>query len=152
MSEHLDDLKMVAFHVHQGIQKYAATYQRITKEGASAKSVMKNLFGRGVPMSELLSDAEGLVPVWSSLDNELRYFTLRTQGEIDYDERVYVDVLRQYVDVILEAVHALVDRQRILAKPPVQWSAHQAASAKFEWALNQHVALENKLNSVRPWR
>lgn len=151
MSDNLDDLKMVSFHVHQGVQQYAAVYQRITQEGATAKSALKNLFGRGVSMSELLSDAESLVPVWNNLHNELNEFTRNTQGGLDYNERVYVDVLRRFVDAVSEAVHALVDRQRILANPPVQWNTHQSASAKFEQALNQHVALENELNARRPW-
>ena len=49
--------------VSGGLTVYVAIHDKIFREAGSLSSVFKNLFGRGVPMSRLLSDAENLMPL-----------------------------------------------------------------------------------------
>ena len=56
-------VREIAMVVSGGLTVYVAIHDKIFREAGSLSSVFKNLFGRGVPMSRLLSDAENLMPL-----------------------------------------------------------------------------------------
>ena len=61
--------------VGRGLSAYIEVHNKIFDEGASLKSVFKNLFGRGTPMSQLLRESERLSPMWHVIYSRLNDFT-----------------------------------------------------------------------------
>lgn len=152
MSIYQRELKSLAFTVHQGLNQYAAIHKKITEEGASFKSAVKNTFGCGISMSALLRDAESLVPVWSAIVSAASEFGRNRYHLLDDDEKKYFDFFIKYIAAINEAITALMVRQRIAADPPVDWRTLQAAAAKYDAAVNRHIFMEGDLNDLRPWK
>ena len=91
MSQYRQQLLELSYATSQGVQAYANVHGYIDKEGASAKSALKNLFGRGVPMSELLAAAESLVPVWTDIESAVLSFEAQHVFLLDDEERTYLD-------------------------------------------------------------
>lgn len=152
MSKTRDQLKVLGAMVHQGIQAYANIHRYIEKQGATAKSALKNLFGRGVPMSQLLEAAETLEPIWAEIQSSLIEFENQDRLLLDRDEQRYFDLLKEYVKRVELAIDALIERQRLLAHPPVKWDSHQSASQKYSAAMNAFMAVEEQMNQASLWR
>ena len=151
MSQYRDQLGALGYSVNQGIQVYAGVHKYIEQEGASAKSAFKNLFGKGVPMSQLLEAAEGLVPIWVDIQSKLFSFESQTFMLLDSDEQRYLDLMNEYVKKVRVAIDALVRRQRLLAEPPVKWSSHQAASQEYQSAMAAFIEAEERMNQASLW-
>jgi hypothetical protein len=62
MSNCREQIKNIAYSVNDGLTAYITIHDKIFKEAATLKSFLKNIFGRAVPMSQLLQDAETLIP------------------------------------------------------------------------------------------
>jgi len=152
MSKHRDQLGALGYSVNQGIQAYAGVHKYIEEQGASAKSALKNLFGRGVPMSQLLEAAESLIPIWAEIQSNIDTLEAQDMHLLDQDEQHYLGLLKEYVKRVRSAIDALVARQRILANPPVKWDSHQAASQKYQAAMNSFMAIEEQMNQASLWR
>lgn len=152
MSIHQSELQALAFAVHQGINQYAAVHKKITDEGATLKSAIKNMFRRGTPMSELVRDAEVLSELWYRIFIRAQEVSNHCLFDLNDEEQRYLDALLRYIAAAQEAVAALVARQRILADPPVSWQAFQTAASNYDAALNKLVILEDGVNELRPWR
>lgn len=151
MSQYRNQLGALGYSVSQGIQAYAGVHKYIEQEGASAKSAFKNLFGKGVSMSQLLEAAESLVPIWAEIQNNVLSFESQTLMLLDNDEQRYLGLLNEYVKKVRLAIDALVNRQRLLAQPPVKWSSHQAASQKYQVAMAAFMEAEERMNQASLW-
>ncbi len=71
MSTNRDQIRELARSVGHGLNAYIQIHGAIFRDASSLKSVLKNLFGHGVPMSRFLADAEGLMPLWNTMRNRL---------------------------------------------------------------------------------
>jgi len=151
LSEHREKLGALGYSVNQGIQAYANVHGYIEKEGATAKSALKNLFGRGVSMSQLLEAAESLLPIWNDIQSNVFSFKAQTMLLLDDNEQRYLDALSEYVNRVKEAIEALVERQRLLTQSHVDWSSHQAASQKYQAAMNSFMMAEDEMNRASLW-
>lgn len=151
MSQYRDQLGALGYSVSQGIQAYAGVHKYIEQEGASAKGAFKNLFGKGVSMSQLLEAAESLVPIWAEIQSNVLSFESQTLMLLDNDEQRYLNLLNEYVKKVRLAIDALVNRQRLLAQPPVEWSSHQAASQKYQAAMAAFMEAEERMNQASLW-
>lgn len=151
MSQYRNQLGALGYSVSQGIQAYAGVHKYIEQEGASAKSAFKNLFGKGVSMSQLLEAAESLVPIWAEIQNNVLSFASQTLMLLDNDEQRYLGLLNEYVKKVRLAIDALVNRQRLLAQPHVKWSSHQAASQKYQAAMADFMEAEERMNQASLW-
>jgi len=69
---HRDQIKALALDVNDALSSYTGVHDAIFRDAGTFRSFLKTLIGRGVPMSSLLQQAEGLVPVHCS--SELRSF------------------------------------------------------------------------------
>jgi hypothetical protein len=57
------ELKELALAVNAALTVYIAIHDAIFREAATFKSVLKNIPGRGVPISKLLEESERLLPL-----------------------------------------------------------------------------------------
>jgi hypothetical protein len=154
---HGDAIRELATTVGQGLTAYIGVHNAIFRDAATFKSVLKNLGGRGVPMSKLLEDAESLLPFWKSLHERMEVFRESSYSSLSEDEKHYFDLLASYVDALSETVVALVDRQRLMnegskggPKNPMTWDAFQEKERAYQNAVKQYMAIGGQLNDSAP--
>ena len=116
---------------------------------------MKNLFGRGVPMSRLLEDAERLVQTWANIHEQLDAFRRKANSSLTGEEASYFDLLSRYAMAVRETVHALVARQRLLndgslggRKNPMTWELFQERERLYKSAVAHYMLIGRDLNAA----
>ncbi|MCA1576630.1 MAG: hypothetical protein LC794_04605 [Acidobacteria bacterium] len=149
-------LRELALTVNEGLTAYIAVHNEIFEEAATAKSLLKNLAGKGVLMSKLLEDCEALVPLWDDISEELEDFKSSDYLLLSEDERGFFDILSRYVEALQKTVTALVDRQRLMNEGakggrnnPMTWTAHREKEDLYQQAVNEYIAVGEKLNEAR---
>lgn len=109
-----EELRQLAVLVGSALSTYIEIHDWIFQEGATFKSVVKNLFGKGVPMSRFLDESKRLLRTWSSIQDRLNEFRSASYQALSRRERAYFDLLSRYVAALLRTMQALVDRQQLL--------------------------------------
>jgi hypothetical protein len=152
-----DEIRELAITVGNGLSAYIAVHDRIFQDASTLKSVLKNLLGRGVPMSKLLKDAEALLPFWTSTRTRVQASRQRSHGRLSPDEQRYFDLLSRYVDALSDTVEALVDRQRLLnegskggTQNPMTWPVFQEKERAYQAAVQRYMAIGRELNDAAP--
>ena len=152
-----DEIRELATAVGDGLSAYVAIHDTVFQDASTLKSVLKNLFGRGVPMSKLLQDAEALLPFWHSMRDRMQAFRQRSYAAMSRDEQHYFDLLSRYVDALSATVVALVDRQRLLndgskggTDNPMTWQAFQDKERAYQVAVKQYKVIGGELNNAAP--
>jgi len=151
---HRDEIKDLAMTVDVGLRVYIAIHNAIFQDAASFKSFLKNLFGRGVPMSKLLEDSEGLLPLWDTIHQKMEVFRQSACLSLSKDEEHHFDILSRYVDAVRKTVTALVDRQRLMNEGAnggsVSWEAFQEKERCYKIAIQEYMAIGQELNDAAP--
>lgn len=155
MERYKEQIKNLALEVNAGLTIYIAVHNKIFNEAATFKSFIKNLFGRGVPMSQLLQEAEKLIPAWNDIAEKVESFSRNVESSIKEDEKLYLELLVQYAEALRETVLALVERQRVLNERskggrdnPITWDVYQQLERKYQASIQQYQAIGQELNSV----
>lgn len=151
--DHKQEIRNLALDVGEGLTAYIDVHNRIFEEGSTLKSVVKNVFGRGTPMLELLRESERLLPVWSAIRERVADFRQSSYALLSADERYYFDLVSRYADAVAETVDALVDRQRLLNEGsktmkgnPMTWHAFQEKERAYKAAIEAYKTLGADLN------
>lgn len=141
--------------MNDGLTAYIAIHDKIFKEAATLKSFLRNIFGLGVPMSQLLQDAEALIPMWDGILEEINSFRRDACPSMNEDERFYLQILNRYAEAVNDTVSALVERQRLLNERskggrnnPINWNAHQDVERRYESAIQKYMAIGHELNNA----
>src|SRR5215218_8207776 len=136
--EHLRDLAMT---VSEGLSAYIAVHNVIFEEAATAKSLLKNLSGSGVPMSKLLEDSEALVPLWNGIVDEMEEFEATDYQFLSESQKDFFYILFRYVRALQKTIAALVNRQRLMNEGakggrnnPMSWKAYQEKEVLYQQA------------------
>lgn len=152
-----DEIRELAITVGNGLSTYIAVHDRIFQDASTLKSVLKNLLGRGVPMSKLLKEAEALLPFWTSTRARIQASHQRSHGRLSPDEQRYFDLLSRYVDALSDTVEALADRQRCLnegskggTQNPMTWQVFQEKERAYQAAVQRYMAIGGELNDAAP--
>lgn len=149
---HRDDIKNLAMTVNEGLTVYIAIHNAIFRDAATFKSFLKNLFGMGVPMSKLLEDSEGLLPLWDTIHQKMEVFRQSDYSSLSKDEKYYFDILSRYVDAVRKTVAALVDRQRLMNERSkggtMTWEAFQQKERGYQIAVQEYTAIGQELNDA----
>lgn len=117
---------------------------------------MLNICDRtAVPMSQLLRDAETLIPLWNGITEKIASFGRDANSSFDEDERYYFEVLSRYAQAVNETVVALVERQRLLNERskgghdnPVNWNVYQDAERRYKSAIQKYMTIGQELNNA----
>jgi hypothetical protein len=154
---HRDQIKELALAVNDALSAYIAVHDAIFREAATFKSFLKNLVGRGVPMSKLVEDSEGLVPLWDGIRQKIVAFHRSSYSLLSEDERSYFDILSRYVDAVCDTVMALVDRQRLLSQGsmggpgnPMTLEALQQKQKAYEHFIRRYMEVGDELTAAGP--
>jgi hypothetical protein len=152
---HKEQIRQLALTVGRGSTAYVEVHDAIFREAASFKSVVKNLFGRGVPMSRLLADSEQLLPLWSRIQGDMEAFRHASYSSLGEDERTHFNLLSCYANAVTKTVTVLVDRQRLLnegsrggANNPMTWKAFQEKESLYKAAVAEYVAVGQELDEA----
>jgi hypothetical protein len=152
-----DQIKELAMIVGNGLEVYVAIHDSIFREANTFKSFLKNLVGRGVPMSKLLEDSECLIPLWDAIHQKMETFRRSTYSSLSDDEACYFDVLLRYVAAVRRTTAALIDRQQLLnqgskGRPnnPMTWKAFQQKEKIYESAIQEYMTIGEELNALAP--
>ncbi|MGB8951372.1 MAG: hypothetical protein WCC06_01710 [Candidatus Aminicenantales bacterium] len=152
-----DEIKDLAMTVNGGLTVYIAIHNAIFRDAATFKSFLKNFFGWGVPMSKLLEDSEGLLPLWDTIHQKMEVFRQSAYSSLSKDEKHYFDILSRYVDAVRKTVTALIDRQRLLnegskggSRNPMTWEAFQQKERSYQMAVQEYIAIGQELNDAAP--
>lgn len=153
--DHREEIQDLAHVVGRGLTAYIEVHNRIFEEAASFKSVVKNIFGRGTPMPDLLDASERLVPLWDDILERMEAFRKERHSLLTPDERYYFDLLSRHADAVARTVDALVDRQRLLSEGsktmkgnPLTWPAYQEKERAYKKAVEDYKELGADLNDV----
>lgn len=154
---HRAEIQDLATTVGHGLTAYVAVHDAIFHDASTFRSVLKNLFGRGVPMSALLADTERLLPMWSTIHQKVESFRQASYSALSEDERRYFDMLAHYVEAVSRTVDALAERQRLLnegskggARNPMTWEAFQQKERAYQTAVKEYMAIGQELNDAAP--
>ena len=152
-----DEIKELALAVNDALTVYIAVHDAIFREAATLKSLLKNILGRGVPMSKLLEESEQLQPLWDALHKRIVDFRQSTYSSLSEGERGYFDILSRYVEAVRETVTALVDRPRLLnhgtmdgPRDPMTWEALQQKERIYKESVRQYIEIGQELNAASP--
>lgn len=155
MSNCREQIKNLAYLVSGGLTAYITIHDKIFKEAATFKSLLKNIFGHAVPMSQLLQDAESLIPLWNGITEKIILFGRDENSSMDEEERYYFDILSRYSKAVNETVIALVERQRLLNERskgghdnPVNWKLYQDAERTYKSTIQEYMAIGQELNNA----
>lgn len=151
---HRDEMKDLAMTVNDGLTVYIAVHNSIFRNAATFKSFLKNLFGWGEPMSKLLEDSEGLLPLWDSIHQKMEVFRQTAYSLLTKDEKYYFDTLSRYVDAVRKTVATLVERQRLMNERSkgrtMTWEAFQQKERSYQMAVQEYTAIGQELNDAAP--
>lgn len=152
-----DEIREIASAVNDGLTVYIATHDAIFREGSTLKSLLKNIFGRAVPMSTLLEESERLLPLWHAIHKRIEDFRRSAYSSLSQEEKRYFDILSRYVEAVRETVAVLVDRQRLLNQGsisgpsnPLTREALQQKERIYRESVRQYMAIGEELNSASP--
>lgn len=155
MSKYKEQIKNLAWDINDGLSEYIDIHDRIIKEAASFKSFLKNIFSRPVPMSQLLKEAESLMPMWGIILKKISKFYDESYSLIDENEKHYFDILYKYAKSLNQTVVVLVERQILLSERSrggknnsVNWKAYQEAENKYESTIQKYKELGEDLNNL----
>jgi hypothetical protein len=151
---HTDQIKELATIVNDGLKGYIAIHNTVFWETTTFKSFLKNLFGLGVPMSKLLEDSEGLLPLWDVIHQKMEVFRKSAYSTLSKDEKYYFDILSRYVDTVRKTVTALIDRQRLMNEGSkggtMTREAFQQKGVSYRIAVQEYTAIGQELNDAAP--
>ena len=150
-------VREIAMVVSGGLTVYVAIHDKIFREAGSLSSVFKNLFGRGVPMSLLLSDAENLMPLWDSIVCRVETFRVKHAASLSGEEERYLEILSSYAEAVRRTVAALVERQRLAnegskggPENSLTLAAHRKRETEYQSAIQRYIAIGQELNAASP--
>lgn len=148
-------LKALVHAVNSGLTAYIATHDSIFDGQATLKSLIKNIFGFGVPMEKLLAEAERLVPMWAAIHASAEELRTSLYPRLSDDEKRYFNLLSRYESALRNTVGILVDRQRLMAKGaiggsnnPMTWQALQEIERAYERSIEEYEAIGQDLNDA----
>jgi hypothetical protein len=149
------ELRQLAVRVGEVLNSYIKVHNRIHGEASTFRSVIKNILGRGVPMADLLADAERLVPEIESVRAELSSLGSPSAKSWSAESRHYLRLLKEYAEALHGTIEALVRRQQLLAKGaqggrgnPMTWPAFQDADREYDRAIARYKAVGLDLNKL----
>jgi hypothetical protein len=156
-TNHVRQIKELALTVSDSLSSYITVHDAIFRDAASFKSLLKNLFGRGVPMSKLLEDSERLLPQWEVIHQKVETFRHSNYSSLSKDEKCYFDILSRYVAAVRKTVAALIDRQRLMAEGsksrannPMTLEAYKQKEKIYQTAVQEYTAIGQELNMAAP--
>lgn len=152
---HKHEIRELTWLVKEGLNTYIEIHNIIFNESRTIKSFIKNIFGKGVPMEDLLAEAEKLIPIWDSIQNKVCDFKNSNVSQLNSEELHYFEILIKYVNSLKNTVTKLVERQRLMSKGSksfsnnsMTWEAFNKKEIEYKNAIEDYTAIGQQLNNA----
>jgi hypothetical protein len=148
-----EKLKGLAIDVNEFLSGYIKIHDVIHREAESFLSVIKNIFGQGVPMSKLLDYAKSLIPKSEAVKAGLVSFKLNSYAKLTNDEKYYFEMLFNYYTSLEKTVNCLVQKQVLMdikSNDPLNKISLEEFKIKdneYKSLINQYLTIGDQLNS-----
>jgi hypothetical protein len=154
--DHKSQLKEFTFLVHDGLSTYIKVHDAIHRESETFWSSVKNLYGKGVPMADLLKLTESLIPQWDLINVKMNDFNIASYNNLSGDEKHYFDLLFHYVTALRRTIDFLVERQKFMdegtnrfLKWIVSWKAFHEKRKAYQSSIEDYCLIGQKLNDSK---
>ncbi|NHZ84851.1 MAG: hypothetical protein GWP19_03105 [Planctomycetia bacterium] len=155
MSIYKEHIQNFAWEINNGLTAYIEIHNKIFREAGTFKSLVKNIFGKPVSMSELLNDAKSLILMWNNIVEKITIFSNESYSLMDENEKLYFDILEKYAKALSETVAVLTERQKLLNKRSkvgqvnkVNWQTFKEIDYKYESSIREYKLYGKELNEL----
>jgi hypothetical protein len=148
-----EKLKELAIEVNEFLNEYIKIHDVIHREAESFLSVIKNIFGQGVPMSKLLDYAKSLSPKSEAVKARLVSFKLDSYAKLTNDEKFYFDTLLNYYTSLERTVNCLIQKQILMdikSNDPlnkISLKEFKIKDNEYKSLINQYLIIGDQLNN-----
>jgi len=150
-----DKLKNLTIDINEFLSVYIQIHNKINREAETFISVIKNLFGQGVPMSKLVDIAKSLTPICDSLKVRIDSFKIISYSNLSNDEKHYFDILSNYFNSLEKTVNCLIEKQLLsnikskgLSKKSISFREFILKEKEYKSKVNEYSAIGRQLNNV----
>lgn len=148
------ELINLATKVHIGLTNYINVHNLIFKESATFKSLIKNIFGKGISGEELLNYSENLLPEWNEIFEELEKYKREEYLNLNESEKKYFNTLFSYSKSLKETINLLIKRQIFLYQKSINnykaitsYGNYDELHKEYELSISKYRTIGEKLNS-----
>jgi hypothetical protein len=149
-------LRELSIIVNDGLNIYIKVHNEIHRESETFWSSVKNTYGMGVPMADLLKYSESLVPQWDLINLKMNEFKVDSYNNLTSNEKHYFDLLFSYVAALRNTVDLLVERQKFMDNGTnmflpwiLSWMLFQKKRKAYQSSIENYCILGQKLNDSK---
>ena len=139
--------------VNVGLTNYITVHNIIFKESATFKSLIKNIFGKGVSGEQLLHYSENLLPEWNIIFDELAKFKNEKYEYLNEMEKIFFNTLLSYSESLKETINLLIKRQIFLYQKSINnyseitsYGNYDDLHKEYELSILRYRKIGEKLN------
>lgn len=148
------ELINLAKTVNIGLTNYINVHNLIFKESATFKSLIKNIFGKGISGEQLLNYSEHLLPEWNDIFEKLEKYKADEYLNLNESEKIFFNTLFSYSESLKETINLLIKRQIFLYQKSINnysdvtsYGNYDELRKEYELSISKYRKLGEKLNS-----
>jgi hypothetical protein len=148
------ELLNLAKTVNIGLTNYINVHNLIFKESATFKSLIKNIFGKGISGEQLLNYSENLSPEWNEIFEELEKYKRDEYLNLNEIEKTFFNTLLSYSKSLRETINLLIKRQIFLYQKSINnynditsYGNYDELHKEYELSIIRYRKIGEKLNS-----
>jgi hypothetical protein len=148
------ELINLAKTVNIGLTNYINVHNLIFKESGTFKSLIKNIFGKGISGEQLLNYSENLLPEWNDIFEKLEKYKTDEYLNLNESEKIFFNTLFSYSESLKETINLLIKRQIFLYQKSINnysdvtsYGNYDELHKEYELSILKYRKLGEKLNS-----
>lgn len=148
------ELINLAKRVNIWLMNYINVHNLIFKESATFKSLIKNIFGKGISEEQLLNYSENLLPELNEIFEKLEKYKADEYLNLNENEKKFFNTLYSYSESLKETINLLVKRQIFLYQKSINnyrdvtsYVNYDGLHKEYELSISNYRKVGEKLNS-----
>lgn len=148
------ELINLAKTVNIGLTNYINVHNLIFKESATFKSLIKNIFGKGISAEQLLNYSENLLPEWNEIFEKLEKYKADEYLNLNESEKKIFNTLFCYSESLKKTINLLIKRQIFLYQKSINnysditsYGNYDELHKEYELSILKYRKIGEKLNS-----
>lgn len=148
------ELINLAKTVNIGLTNYINVHNLIFKESATFKSLIKNIFGKGISGEQLLNYSENLLPEWNEIFEKLEKYKVDEYLNLNENEKNFFNTLFSYSESLKKTINLLIKRQIFLYQKSINnysditsYGNYDELHKEYELSILKYRKIGEKLNS-----
>lgn len=147
------ELQDLAVKVNTGLRNYIAVHNLIFKESATFKSLIKNIFGKGISNEELLNYSENLLPEWNQIFEVLERYKVEKYINLNKTEADFFNTLYSYSEALKQTIELLIKRQIFLYQKSINnykdvtsYGNYDELHREYQFSISKYMEKGQELN------